>query len=40
MPDSLDLLPKKLPADKNVHLDSGTRMLMVTEASASATPNR
>jgi hypothetical protein len=27
-------------AGKNVHLDSGTRMLMVTEASASATPNR
>jgi hypothetical protein len=25
---------------KNVHLDSGTRMLMVTEATASATPNR
>jgi hypothetical protein len=25
--------------DKNVHLDSGTRMLMVTEAAASATPN-
>jgi type IV secretory pathway VirB10-like protein len=27
-------------AGKNVHLDSGTRMLMVTEATASATPNR
>ena len=27
-------------AGKNVHLDSGTRMLMVTEAAASATPNR
>ena len=25
---------------KNVHLDNGTRMLMVTEASASARPNR
>jgi hypothetical protein len=25
---------------KSVHLDNGTRMLMVTEASASATPNR
>jgi hypothetical protein len=25
---------------KNVHLDSGTRMLMVTETAASATPNR
>ncbi len=27
-------------ASKNVHLDNGTRMLMVTEATASATPNR
>lgn len=27
-------------AGKNVHLDSGTRMLMVTQATASATPNR
>jgi len=27
-------------AGKNVHLDSGTRLLMVTEATASATPNR
>jgi hypothetical protein len=27
-------------ASKNVHLDSRTRMLMVTEATASATPNR
>jgi hypothetical protein len=26
-------------ASKNVHLDSGTRMLMVAEATASATPN-
>jgi hypothetical protein len=26
-------------AGKNVHLDSGTRMLMVTQAAASATPN-
>jgi hypothetical protein len=27
-------------AGKNVHLDSGTRLLLVTEATASATPNR
>jgi hypothetical protein len=27
-------------AGKNVHLDSGTRMLMVTQAAASTTPNR
>ena len=27
-------------AGKNVHLDSGTRMLMVTQATASATPNQ
>ncbi len=27
-------------AGKNVHLDSGTRLLMVTETTASATPNR
>ena len=27
-------------AGKNVHLDSGTRMLMVTQAAASTTPSR